>query len=635
MRTSLAAALVLLVHAPNVLAAAPAAPPPAAAPAARKPLACGKEVASRVAAAPKGDPETRLAAQRGLAFLASASQAWTQRNHCFGCHVQAVTVEAFAVGRHHRYEVPAGDVDGMVKALLMGVTAGGPTTGAAFEGQAWARYDQWIDGQRTSELVKYATQLMGLQRQDGSIPDDDARLPVTGGVMHTTYQGMQTWRQAYSRTADDKWLAPIRRAERYLAGQSAQWNGKSDVYIQNVNFALLGLVAAGVGPSEESSLRLQRLLLARQNQDGGWGLDHGRSDALATGQTLYALKLAGHTDGESAIARGAHWLTGKQGADGAWRTVHSGQGGAEKAEGMWAVLGLVSTDVMSVVVSGLSDGQHVGDTMAVAVEARDNRSAGGVRKVEVFVDDLPVDGACGPRLAWSWKAAALSEGKHVVDVVATNTRGEDTRRRLEVYAGNVFLTEVGARFDEGRQATEVTVRNIAPTADTAGKVELSVWSVDGADNKRKDRVFASEQKGAPGAMTWIWDGRGSDGKARPRGRYVAELTLRDARGRTIQKESTLFFHDSELEQKRKFAEIEGNLALRGGAGVAANTTVELVNDKGEVVQSVRSTEQGNYRFKSVAAGKYHVRASKAGWDAQEAPVEATPAAAPAKADMKF
>jgi squalene-hopene/tetraprenyl-beta-curcumene cyclase len=596
-------------------------------------MVCGKEAPH--AAAPKGDPETRGAAQRGLAYLASSSLAWTEKNKCFGCHVQAVTLEAFAVGKHHRYDVQARNVDAMVKALSLGVTAGGQTTGAAFEGQAWARYDQWIDGQRTNELLKYATQLARLQRQDGSIPDDDARLPVTGGVMHTTYQAMQTWRQAFSRTADDKWLSPIRKAERYLAGQSAQWNLQSDVYIQNVNFALLGLVAAGVGPSEESSLRLQRLLLARQNQDGGWGLDRSKSDGLATGQTLYALKLAGHTDGESAIARGSRWLTGKQGADGAWRTVRSGQGGAEKAEGMWAVLGLVSTDVMSVVVSGLSDGQHVGETMAIAVEARDNRAKGGVSKVEILVDDLPVEGGCSDKLVWSWKTAGLAEGKHVVDVVATNTRGEESRRRFEVFAGNIFLTEVGARFDEARQVTEITARNIAPTAAAAGKVELSVWSVEGANNQRKDRVFTSEQKGAPGAAAWTWDGRGSDGKPRPRGRYVAELVMRDPRGKTIQKESTLFFHDSETEQKKKFAEIEGNLALRGGAGIAANSVVDLVDDKGAVVQSVRSTAQGNYRFKSVAAGKYHVRARKDGWDAQEAAVEAKPAAAPAKANMSF
>ena len=151
------------------------------------------------------------------------------------------------------------------------------------------------------------------------------------------------------------------------------------------------------------------------------------------------------------------------------------------------------------------------------------------------MDDLPVEGACAAKLAWSWKTAGLSEGKHVVDVVATNTRGEDSRRRFEVFAGNIFLTEVGARFDETRQITEITARNIAPTAEAAGKVELTVWSVEGANNTRKDRVFAKEQKGAPGAATWTWDGRGNDGKARPRGRYVAELVMRDARGKTIQK----------------------------------------------------------------------------------------------------
>jgi len=205
---------------------------------------------------------------------------------------------------------------------------------------------------------------------------------------------------------------------------------------------------------------------------------------------------------------------------------------------------------------------------------------------------------------------------------------------------NVFA--MGAR-EEGRQAqvTKGTVdvaaraRVTKVEATAAGKVELTVWSVEGANNTRKDRVFAKEQKGAPGAATWTWDGRGNDGKTRPRGRYVAELVMRDARGKIIQKVHTLFFQDSELEQKKRFAEIEGNLALRGGAGIAANTTVELVDKDGQVVQTVRSTAQGNYRFKSVAAGSYRVRATKTGWTSQEAAVDAAPAAAPAKANMEF
>ncbi len=103
----------------------------------------------------------------------------------------------------------------------------------------------------------------------------------------------------------------------------------------------------------------------------------------------------------------------------------------------------------------------------------------------------------------------------------------------------------------------------------------------------------------------------------------------------VQAESALFFHDSEAMQRKQFAEVAGSLGLAGGDGVARNSTVELVDDKGRIVQSVQSTEQGNYRFKNVSAGNYHVRAKKAGWASQEAEVRAAPSAAPAKADLAF
>ena len=301
---------------------------------------------------------------------------------------------------------------------------------------------------------------------------------------------------------------------------------------------------------------------------------------------------------------------------------------------MWAVLGLVSTDVMSVLVSGLVDGQHVGETMTIAVDARDNRDSktAGVRKVEIFVDDLPVEGACAAKVAWSWKTAGLSEGKHVVDVVATNTRGEDSRRRFEVFAGNIFLTEVGARFDETRQITEISARNIAPTAEAAGKVELTVWSVEGADNTAQGARVREGAEGRAGATAWNWDGRGSDGKSRPRGRYVAELVMRDARGKTIQKASTLFFHDSETEQRRRFAKIEGNLAMRGGAGSPqtrrSSWSTRMAGWSRRCVRPRRGTidSRASRRVATVCA-------REGGLGSGEAAVEAAPAAAPAKANM--
>lgn len=595
-----------------------------------KPLVCVDR--SQVVVTATGNPEARKVAQRGLGYLTKASKQWTQEHGCFGCHVQAVTMEALTVGMHHQYDVKMADVDEMARALMMGVTAGGRVTGAAFEGQAWARYDMWINASHTSELMQYTAELVSLQQQDGSIPDDDARLPITGGTMQTTYQAMQTWRQAFARTADDKWLAPMRKAEQFLAKRSSDWTVATDVYIQDVNFALLGLVAAGVGPGEASTMRLQKILLARQNQDGGWGLDGKTSDALATGQTLYALRLAGHGDGESAIDRGTKWLVEHQAEDGAWRTYRSSQGGAEKGEGMWAVLGLVSMDVTSVAVNGLVDGQHVAPVMKIAVTATDNQ-AGGVAKVEMFLDDLPLAGACASTLAYEWSTRGLAEGKHTIDIVATNMQNKTSRRRYEVYAGNVFLTDLGTRFDESRQTTEIAVRNIA--LDATGKVELNVFAMDG--DRRGAKVYGTEQTGTPGAMTFAWTGVDTAGKALPRGKYVAELAFRDAKGNVVQKSEAAFVQDTEAAQRAQYGEIEGQLAMDGaaGAGVSSNTLVELVNEKGEVVQRATSTAQGNYRFKTVAKGKYKVRTSKAGFKSQEAAVEAKPAAPATKADLRL
>jgi hypothetical protein len=110
-----------------------------------KALICESKAPPPTSAKASGNPQARKAAQRGLGYLVKASKEWTQAHNCFGCHVQAVTMEALTVGMHHQYDVGMADVDFMAKALDLGVTAGGRVTGAAFQGSAWARYDMWIN----------------------------------------------------------------------------------------------------------------------------------------------------------------------------------------------------------------------------------------------------------------------------------------------------------------------------------------------------------------------------------------------------------------------------------------------------------------------------------------------------------
>jgi squalene cyclase len=94
-------------------------------------------------------------------------------------------------------------------------------------------------------------------------------------------------------------------------------------------------------------------LLALQSADGGWSqtVPELKSDAFATGQTLYVLALAGYTAERPEIKRGIDFLVATQTLDGSWpmisRSTPDGSPGSSKlltpitcAASSWATLGL-------------------------------------------------------------------------------------------------------------------------------------------------------------------------------------------------------------------------------------------------------------------------------------------------------
>src|SRR5688572_24675061 len=81
-------------------------------------LQCDGDSGVRATTPDPTDGRTRDAAQKGLDFLASDTVRWQQSNQCYGCHVQAVTLQAMSVGRHNQYTVEEKALD----VVLAGIT---------------------------------------------------------------------------------------------------------------------------------------------------------------------------------------------------------------------------------------------------------------------------------------------------------------------------------------------------------------------------------------------------------------------------------------------------------------------------------------------------------------------------------
>lgn len=576
-----------------------------------------KAASSKATPVPQGDPKARAAAQRGLDFLAKAAKDWQEQHKCYGCHVQAVTMEALTVGKSHQYTVTNESMQAMVYGMTdisggargpHGLTVGAslylPETSKTFGGAAFAHYDERIGPNLRKELTSTAEALLSAQEKDGSVRQSYDNLPIAAGRVQATAQALITWRQVHARTADTRWLVPIRKAEEWLTLQAKRMSDEGGK-LQDVDYAIMGLHAAGAGSGDKLMAALARVVEKQQNQDGGFGFSKDEaSNVFATGQALYALRLAGRSDQDRVITSGTKYVLSKQEPSGGW-----GGAGFAKAEAMWAVLGLVSMDMISVDLVGLNDGQHVaGTSNAITATAADNTGA-KVKRVELLVDDVKVSEACGARLETAFDASKLETGPHLVDVVATGESGKQSRRRIVVYAGDAYLHELGARFENDK--TILGFRNLAPEAMKA-KVRVKI-----VDDKKAE-VAKAELAAVEGPMSWTYDGTKG-------GRFTALVSLVDAGGKERDVEEVVFTHDTYEAQKNNYAEVAGQVQFDGDS-MSANTEVELVDKLGNVVQRTTTTRSGQYRFQNVDDGKYKVRVKKKGFKAWEADLNAPKAA---------
>jgi hypothetical protein len=153
--------------------------------------------------------------------------------------------------------------------------------------------------------------LSAIQGKDGRWFNNLPRPPIQAGDFGAT---------ALAVHALQRYPLPGRKAEFAKQVNLARqwlWTARPQNNLSRV-YQLLGLAWSGESPRKLQPLA--KVLLAEQQSDGGWSqLPGTRSDAYATGQAIYALRVGGGMDSSDvAIDRGLRFLLENQLDDGTW-----------------------------------------------------------------------------------------------------------------------------------------------------------------------------------------------------------------------------------------------------------------------------------------------------------------------------
>jgi len=329
-------------------------------------------------AAPPTPVQIRQSVERSLVFLEKSGTGWWKSNKCASCHHVPMTIWSLSEAKNRGFTVddksldqlrnwavtsyadhpklrPVGQ-DGEEKGLSLSMNTIYLTQAATSALK--------LDEKTTESLKKFTTHLLTSQDADGSWKSS-AKLPPVGDVTEVrTMQVLLVLDTAHSKGLIDtkSWTSARDRA---LA-----WLHKNKFIDQNQSLNLQVLVAQRFGKPDEVQ-PLVKQLLAQQEADGGWSQTRERSseaikdydgkktaptpaqtekrpsDAMATGQTLYALTLAGVEPQQGAIQRAQAFLLRTQTKDGSWRVPiraqkNSGTALSHYGTG-WAAIGLMQT----------------------------------------------------------------------------------------------------------------------------------------------------------------------------------------------------------------------------------------------------------------------------------------------------
>src|SRR5207302_7790737 len=273
------------------------------------------------------------AVDRAIGYLQTESAAWLNTRKCAACHHAPMPLLALGEAEQQGYTIDKkyladttesllGSRDKLMASKIFPNPADKPdprpqgrglNMGLPFLAVAAQSLPSLKEGQKQS-LKLIAEEIVSKQQPDGS------------------WEFFATLRRPpinESQTTDAAWIIMALEAEtgpdapesqRAALSKAIAWLAAQELSGIHQDKALKVLMGGRSGKPRETLQPPIDELLALQRADGGWSqtVPELKSDAFATGQTLYALSLAGYTAGRPEIQRAIDFLVATQKPDGSW-----------------------------------------------------------------------------------------------------------------------------------------------------------------------------------------------------------------------------------------------------------------------------------------------------------------------------